>query len=289
MKRNYHPNMNLLKSLKDSENFLNKKKVLDPKRSSETIFSKVLKYKISDLYLHYDEKINDEKLKIINEALEKRANNEPIEYIFSEAQFYGCDLFISKDVLIPRQETEILVDLIVKKLEKEDLGNKILWDICTGSGCIAIAIKNKFPKLNVHMSDISKKAIDIAMFNAKKNNVTINAKVGDLFFPFKNEKTDFLIVNPPYVSEKEFIELDKDVKNYEPKHALTAKNDGLEFYEKIADDLSFYIKPGGKIFFEIGKDQGKKVQNIFLQKLSILGEIIHDYSGHDRFFFLDIE
>lgn len=289
MRKNCHPNMNLLEILKDSETYLKDNNVLDPKRSSEAIFSKVLKYKVSDLYLHYDEKISDEKLKIIKQVLERRSKNEPIEYIFSETQFYGCDLFISKDVLIPRQETEILVDLIVKRLEKEDLDNKVLWDVCTGSGCIAIAIKNKFQNLKVHMSDISKKAIDIARFNAKKNSVTINAKLGDLFFPFKNEKADFLIVNPPYVSEKEFLELDKDVKNFEPTNALIAKNDGLEFYEKIADEVLFYIKPGGKIFFEIGKDQGKKVQNIFLQKLSILGEIIQDYSGHDRFFFLDIE
>ena len=119
---------------------------------------------------------------------------------------------MSKAVLIPRQETEILVDKIVNELSKQNLKGKVLWDICSGSGCIGIALKKKFPALNVICSDISPEAIELAMKSAHENQTNITFLQGDFLKPFNGLKTDFVVCNPPYVTEAEYLELDPEVR-----------------------------------------------------------------------------
>ena len=196
---------------------------------------------------------------------------------------------MDKNVLIPRVETEILVDLIAQKLGEENLDNKVLFDICTGSGCIGIALKKRFPKLKVFVSDISKKALNMAKINAEKNDVNIFFKLGDLFTPFKNLKADFIVSNPPYVSEEEFMYLEKEVKTFEPKKALIAKDSGLEFYKRIEKKIFQYANKNAKLFFEIGYTQKKDIINIFSSEKYVSKQVIKDFSKKDRFFFVEIE
>jgi len=269
--------------------FLEKNKIKNAKISAQRLLSFVLKIKKSDLFLHFNKKVLQEDFNKFKKLIYRKSKNEPLEYIIGKVDFYGCDIIVNKHVLIPRVETEILVDLICKKLEKENLDGKILFDICTGSGAIAIALKKRFPKLKILASDISKRALKVAKKNAELNGVNIFFKHGDLFHPFKNIKADFIVSNPPYVSEIEYNQLQEDVKNFEPKRALIAKDRGLGFYKKIEKEIFKYAKKKTKIFFEIGFSLGKDLKNIFSDKKYLLKDIIKDFSKKDRFFFVEIE
>ena len=151
------------------------------------------------------------------------------------------------------------------------------------------SFKKRFPKLKVFAVDISKKAIKIAKKNAHLNGVNIIFKIGDLLDPLEDIRADVIISNPPYVSEIEFKSLDEDVKNFEPKKALIAKDSGLEFYKKIEKQIFKYTKPKAKLFFEIGFSQKKDVLKIFSDKKYVLKQVIKDFSKKDRFFFVEIE
>ncbi|NGX50070.1 MAG: Release factor glutamine methyltransferase [Candidatus Anoxychlamydiales bacterium] len=279
----------MLSVLKSAIEFLDDKNIKNAKISAETLLAHVLKIKKNDLFLNFDKTLLNEELKNFEKLIQRRSKKEPVEYIIGKIDFYGCEIIVDKNVLIPRVETEILVDLICKKLEKENLDGKILIDICTGSGAIAIALKKRFPKLKVYGVDISKKALEIAEKNAHLNDVNILFKKGDLLSPFENIRADFIVSNPPYVSEIEFKTLDDDVKSFEPKIALVAKKSGLEFYKKIEKQIFKYTKPKTKLFFEIGSSQKNDVLNIFSDKKYVLNEVIKDFSKKDRFFFVEIE
>jgi len=279
----------ILTLLKSTITSLENEGIKNAKVSAFELLGHVLKIKPNDLSLYSDKKVSKKQLENFQALVERRKAHEPLEYILGEIDFYGCKLLINSDVLIPRQETEILVDLIVKKLENEDLENKILFDICTGSGCIGIALKKRFPKLKVYLSDISKKALDVAKKNAKKNQVNVFFIEGDLFSPFKSLKADFIICNPPYVSYEEFLSLDKDVLDYEPKLALCAKDEGLEFYKRICENIFNHVNPNAKIFLEIAQNQGRDLLNIFSSNKYKNKKVYQDYSSKDRFFFVEIE
>lgn len=279
----------ILNLLKSATSFLEKKGIKNAKVSANFLLGYVLKIKANDLALYSGTKVSKKEIEKFKDLIERRAKNEPLEYILEKIDFYGCKLFINSDVLIPRQETEILVEMIAKKLEKENLEGKTLFDICTGSGCIGIALKKRFPKLKVYLSDISKKALDVAKKNAKKNGVNVFFKEGDLFLPFKNLKADFIICNPPYVSEEEYRSLDKDVYGFEPEIAISAKDKGLEFYKRIYNQIFDYVNKSAKVFFEIGQNQGDDMLNIFTSNKCKNKKVYQDYSSKERFFFVEIE
>ena len=190
---------------------------------------------------------------------------------------------MNPDVLIPRPETEILVEKIYQTLKNQSLDNKTLWDVCCGSGCMGLTLKNRFPNLNVILSDLSEKALKIAMQNANDDGALF--KQGDLFAPFAGMKCDFFVCNPPYVTEEEHSTLNPGVRDWEPKMALVSGKSGLEFYERIAKNLKNYLNPGGFAWLELGAGQGPGVKSLF----EFEGWRCHyeqDWSGHDRFFYL---
>ncbi len=269
--------------------FLEKKSIKNAKVSAEYLLSHILQINKSDLYLHSDKLISEKLEEEFNQLINRRAKKEPIDYILGEINFYGCNFLINTNVLIPRQETEILVDLLSKVLEKENIKNKILFDICSGSGCIGISLKKKFKDLKVYLSDISKNALIVAKLNAKKNNVNVFFKNGNLLKPFTNLKADYIVCNPPYVSQKEFLNLDEDVKSFEPKKALIAKDEGLEFYKKTEKEIFKFLRPKAKLFFEIGYKQKNDILNIFSSKKWKNKKVFQDFSGKNRFFFVEIE
>ena len=291
-----------------SRQYLESAGVVNSRYSAEAIIAFVLNCKRLDLYLNFDKPLISSELDSIRNCLKRRKEKEPLEYIFNSTEFFNCSLRITKDVLIPRSETEQLVEMVSKVLQsdleaayKQNLESsdenqnnspdfkKTLWDLCTGSGCIAIALKKAFPALEVKASDISDPALEVARSNARINDCLIDFKSGDLFDPFKNEKADYIICNPPYISENEYVFLMDDVKNFEPKNALVAEDDGLYFYKKFADMLPSVLRPGGKAFFEIGYSQGDLLKDIFVDGRWLSKKVYKDLSGKDRFFFLEIE
>ncbi len=211
----------------------------------------------------------------------------PIEYILQKVDFYGVQLKITPDVLIPRSETEILVDKIVTIISKDQRSHIQLLDLCTGSGCIALSLKKKFPNIDVVAVDISPKAVDLALENSRLNSLDVNFLLGDMFDPLDGLKFDYVVSNPPYISYAEFQDLDCSVKQFEPEVALTDQGDGLKFYRKIADRVKNYLNPNAKIFLEIGCNQKEELFQIFSRDFFKNLNCAKDYAGHDRFFYLE--
>ncbi len=239
--------------------------------------------------MQHDRPLIEPEMAQMREFLKRSVAGEPIAYILGEVEFMGCRIKVTPNVLIPRQETEILVDLALKKIMDKIPPNGVFWDLCAGSGCIGLGIKKACPELCVVLSDISPQAIALAEINAAHNHLSVQCRVGDLLQPFLNEKADFVICNPPYVSKKEFSELDRSVRDYEPSLALLAGCDGTDFYDRLSDELPRFLNPGARVFLEIGYAQGAVVQEIFAKSPWLNCQIKKDWAGHDRFFFLEIE
>jgi release factor glutamine methyltransferase len=275
--------------LQNSIFFLSERNLSDARVSAEEILAFVLNIRRMDLYLQSSRLIREREVQQIESFLQRRAKKEPLNYILGKTSFYNCELVLSKDVLIPRPETEILVDMIADQLKTVDRKNKTLWDVGTGSGCMGISLKKKFPDLEVHLTDVSLEALEIAKKNAEKNKVSVLFHQGDLLEPIGNRKVDFVVSNPPYISEQEYKTLSEEVKDFEPKIALVGGKSGLEFYERFAKDIEKILQSKGKAFFEIGFNQGEKVKKVFSQGKWKNLEVLLDLSGHDRFFFLEKE
>lgn len=266
-----------------SSQFLQERNIERPKRLVEDLLASLLRCKRIDLYMQFDRPMEDSELAVLREWLKRAAKHEPVEYIVGEVDFLGCKIKVDSRVLIPRQETELLVEIISKKMTAQ----KSLWDICTGSGYIGIALKKKFPKLEVSASDISPDALAIAKKNAANNGVDVSFFEGDLLSPFVGQCADLIVCNPPYVAANEFFSLDPSVRDFEPKLALIGGDDGLAFYRRLAADLPGYLLPKGQVYLEIGFSQGKAMQEIFSSNVWGRFELLQDFSGKDRFFFLE--
>ena len=213
----------------------------------------------------------------IEDAIKRLNNGEPVQYIVGDVDFYGNVIKVDKRVLIPRFETEGLVELALKYLNNTNLD---VVDIGTGSGCIAITLKKKLPNINMDAVDISKDALSLAIENAELNNVNINFYNGDMLNPL-DKKYDCIISNPPYIAyDEEVMEI---VKNNEPNNALYADNNGLYFYEEILKNCKNYLKDKYYIFFEIGYSQGNSIKEIALKYLDCEVEIKKDLQGFDRY------
>ncbi|MCC6128221.1 MAG: peptide chain release factor N(5)-glutamine methyltransferase [Chlamydiae bacterium] len=267
--------------------FLQEKGLLQPRREVEELLAFVLKLKRIDLYLQYDRPVEEEEVERFREHIRRKAKKEPFEYILGQTSFYDCTIRVNPSVLIPRPETEILVDLIVKKLKEKDLSKKVFWDLCSGSGCIGIAIKKALPALHVILSDISPDALELAAENARLNEVYVELREGDLLTPFQGELADYIVCNPPYISEKEYETLDSSVARFEPKLALIGGKTGLEYYQRLAENLARFLKKGSEAFFEIGRGQGNALKQIFSMQSWAQFCVKQDWSGLDRFFFLE--
>ncbi len=213
----------------------------------------------------------------IDDALKKLGQGVPVQYIVGDVDFYGNIIKVDKRVLIPRFETEGLVELALEMLPNSNID---LVDLGTGSGCIAITIKKKLSNINVTAVDISSDAITLARENAKINNVDIKFVEGDMLNPLTG-KYDVIISNPPYISYDEDI-MDI-VKNNEPSIALYAKDNGLYFYKEILKNCSKYLKDKYYILFEIGYNQGEKIKEIALKYLNCEVKIKKDLQGFDRY------
>lgn len=279
----------LLEVLKATTEYLQKKGFENPRREAEDLLAGVLNTSRMQLYLDFERPLTEEELALAREYLQRRLEGEPFGYIVGKLEFLKCDLVVTPAVLIPRQETEILADKIVTALKSEALAGKRLLDLCCGSGCLGLALKNAYPELDVTLSDLSPEALQVAHENGKRNELAVTYLNGNLLEPVQGQKFDFIVCNPPYISEASYGELSPEVKDFEPKTALLAGKTGLEIYQQLATALPAVLNSGGKVWFEIGFDQGETVPALFADghwKNKVLSK---DWAGHDRFFFLEIE
>ncbi len=211
----------------------------------------------------------------IDDAIKRLEMGEPVQYIVGDVDFYGYTFKVDKRVLIPRFETEGLVEIALSYLKD---GDSII-DLGTGSGCIAITLKSKLPNSSIDAVDISSDALDVAKINAELNNVDINFYQGDMLCT--NKKYDCIISNPPYIAyDEEVMDI---VKNNEPKTALYADNNGLYYYEEIFKKAKDYLNDKYYIFFEMGYNQGESIKEIALKYLDCNVEVKKDLQGFDRY------
>lgn len=282
----------ILEVLNLSTEYLLKQGISNARQQAVQLISDILHVVPIDLYLQFDRPLEDVELQKCREGLCRRGLREPLQYITGQVEFYDCSFKVNPAVLIPRNETEILADLIAQNLRQQDLSGKVLWDVCCGSGCLGISLKKKFPQLRVILADISDKALQVAKENSFLNRVDVEFVQGDFLQPFKGTQTDFLVCNPPYIPESDWESLEDEVK-YEPKEALLGGADGLQFYKRLMTELPFFLKPLGKVWLEIGFNQGTAVQTLFEQNSRgcrwKICRFEKDWSGNDRFFFLENE
>jgi len=269
--------------LKLSTDFLHKRGIGRARREVEELLSYVLKLPRIELYMQFDRPMVEEELSALREAVKRRAEGEPSQYIAGHVEFLGCPIEVNRNVLIPRPETEILADRIVKELPGVSLE---IWDVCTGSGCIGIALKKKRPDCKVALSDISAEALAVARENAEQNAVDVEILQGDLLKPFQGRKADIIVCNPPYVEEKDYLSLDREVRDWEPRQALVAGAKGLEFYQRLALELPAYLQPEGKVYLEIGTKMGEQVKSLFNSQAWKAQQLLQDWSSHDRYLIL---
>lgn len=230
-----------------------------------------------------DWKLLKAKYKNLNKVVKKSKKNYPVQYLIGNVNFYGYNISVNKHVLIPRFETETLVEKTIEYIKKLKLENGSLIDLGTGSGCISIVLKKELETLNITGLDISNKALKLARKNAKNNKADINF-IKENIFKFKPvNKYDILISNPPYITEDD--EISPNIK-YEPKKAIFT-NDGLKYYRHIMSTCSNYLNKKNLIAFEIGDKQGKDLKKLakdFFPKAKI--KLERDLSGRDRYLFI---
>lgn len=229
-----------------------------------------------EFIINGDKEVSKEDSKRYMDLVEIRAQHIPLQYITGIQEFMGLEFEVNQDVLIPRQDTECLVEEILKICD-----NKSVLDMCTGSGCIIISLSKLASLKEAYGVDISEKALTVAACNIKKHDVEVDLIKSNLFQNVKGSY-DIIVSNPPYIPSDEIKRLMPEVRDYEPMIALDGKSDGLEFYIKIISSLKDYLNVGGWVFFEIGYDQGVKVKNLLEKEGFYDVTIKKDLSGLDR-------
>jgi len=265
--------------------------IINSEREAEILLSYSLEMSRSEIYLNSDRVLKDIEKTKLEKKIQKRIEKIPLQYITKHQEFMGIDFFVEKGVLIPRPETEILVEEVIKKLKNYKYSDNMqIADLGTGSGVIAVSIAKFINNITVYATDISKKSLQIALKNAQKHSCEnkIIFLHGNLFEPFKNKIEKFsleaIISNPPYIDSCDYELLPPEVRDNEPKIALFGGIDGLDYYRKIIKKSSQYLKRNGFLALEMGVNQSKIVKELIIEKDNFNQdiEIIKDYLGIER-------
>jgi len=259
-----------------------------PRLSAELLLSHILAIKRIELYTQFDKPVSKQQLDKLHNLIKRAVQHEPLAYLIGKTEFYSLELNVTSDCCIPRPETELLVERAIEFLRTQT-GKQFVCDLCTGSGCIAIAIAKNFSNADIIATDISDAALGVAAKNIEKHQLDDRIKLlcGDLFEPLVPhldvDKFDLIVCNPPYVSADEFEKLDKNVKDYEPKLALFAGADGLDTYRRIVEKVDAFLKPDGALMLEVGYSQGEAVRELLGQTGAFAEiKIEKDFHNNDR-------
>lgn len=261
--------------------FFTNKGVDSPRLTIELILSSTLKSSRLQLYLMHDRPLTQAELAILRDACKRRGNREPLQYILGNTGFYGLDFEVSPSVLIPRPETETLVDVILQYCQSLT-GELHIHDLGTGSGCIAIALAHHLrhrDNIFIHACDISDSALTMARQNAQKNEVDIQFSIHNIL-DYTEPIKGIIVSNPPYIGKQDYVALEPEL-SYEPRMALTDEDNGLKFYEAIAHLIDSNRNEVSAFFLEIGYGQVDDVSSLFAPYTEALHRV-HDLSGIER-------
>lgn len=255
----------------------NLKNIDDKSLKVRLILSHFMNVEKNYLITHDDEELSDEIEEKYKQGIEKLSKDIPLQYITNTQEFYGMKFKINENVLIPRYDTEILIEETLKLAKDQD---KIL-DMCTGSGIIAITLAKNVEKANVFACDISLEALKVAKENNELHNANVKFINSNLFENIEEKNFDIIVSNPPYITEKEMQELENQVRK-EPELALYGGVDGLDFYRKITENAKEYLKKEGLLIFEIGYKQKEDVSKILIENKFKNIKCVKDLQGLDR-------
>jgi release factor glutamine methyltransferase len=237
------------------------------------------------LFAHYDQALTQEEAETYTDMVARRAAAEPVAYLVGHREFYGLEMMVDKRVLIPRPETELLVDAVLDHIESRANQHVRMADVGTGSGAVAVAVAANCPDMQIYAVDLSPAALEVAGENVRRHDSRgqVTLLHGDLLSPLP-EPVDIIAANLPYITSDEFLNLMADVRDYEPRLALEAGPEGLDLIARLLDQAPGHLYPGGVIFLEIGADQGEAVLRLVKRLLPQANHISlrQDYHGYDR-------
>ncbi|MFM2294541.1 MAG: peptide chain release factor N(5)-glutamine methyltransferase [Verrucomicrobiota bacterium] len=280
--------MTILEVITRSAEFLAKKGVDSSRLQVELLLAHLLKLPRMMLYLNFEKKLSDAELAQLRALVVRRGQREPLQHLIGSTSFCGYEIAVSKNVLIPRPETELLAELGWKFLAQLPTPNSQLLtalDFGTGSGCLAIALAVKCPAVRVTALDVSADALALARQNAVANQVSerIEFKHGDGFAAFAEpSQFDLIVSNPPYIASAEIATLQPEVRDHDPRLALDGGVDGLNFYRRLAAEAAEFLKPAGKLMLEFGDGQADALQQIFTAQKWVVEAVQADYSHRAR-------
>ena len=277
--------MKVLEVIQRSSEFLAKKGVESPRLQTELLLSHVLRVPRLNLYLDFERKLSEADLESVRELVRRRGTREPLQHILGSASFCGLEIKVGRDVLVPRPETELLAERAWDFLSAWPSVHPIALDFGTGSGCVAVALATKCVAAQVHATDVSAEALDIARENAVLNGVAdgITFHLGNAFAALPAGLLFALIVaNPPYIPVAEIDTLAPEVRDHDPRLALDGGPDGLDFYRRLAREAAKYLEPAGRIMLEFGDGQADRIREIFADHNWVVERIEADYSGRPR-------
>jgi release factor glutamine methyltransferase len=270
--------------------FFAKKAVDQPRLAAELLLSHVLNIARIQLYTGYDRVVGEDQLARFRELVRRAGEQEPIAYLTGKAHFFSLEFSVNRDVLIPRPDTETLVENVLQTVRNQaGLESPRVLDLCTGSGCVAAAIAKNLKSANVLAIDISEKAAAVARENIQQLGLTdrVMVEVGDLFSPMKTivdaRPFDLIVANPPYITSDQLAGLDKSVREYEPMLALDGGPDGLVIHRRILGKAPDHLLPGGRVFLEIAFDQGAAAREMAAKFDAFTDcRVLKDFGGRDR-------
>ena len=265
--------------LKYGENILNDNKIEEYKSDAWILFSEIFKITKAEYFIIQNDYINNyKKIFTFYRYIKQRIKRNPVQYILGCDYFYGYKFLVNKCVLIPRKETELLVEKCLNLANDNDS----ILDLCSGSGCIGISIFKQNQNLKVELSEKSKKAIKVIKKNLRLNKIKLKIYKSNLFSKIKKEY-NIIVTNPPYISKKEIKTLSSEVKDKEPIMALDGGRDGLKFYKKIVKQAPKYLKSNGYLLMEIGCNQADDIVKLLKKNKKYKNiEVLKDYSNLDR-------
>ena len=272
--------MEILELINNGSRQLKSKRIYSHKLDSEILLSKVLNKTREELLINLDQKIAPQEISDFNKLVDRRSSKEPIAYILKEKEFWSKSFLVNNNTLIPRPETELMVEKIVKIFKTKDIS---VLDIGTGTGCILLSILSELKNSKGIGLDISSKAIQIANANSSKHNLTQRTKfykrsLNEIY----HNKFDLIVSNPPYIMRKDIKNLNEDIKKFEPKLALDGGNDGLDVIKKVIYKSKNILKIKGMLALEIGNEQFKKVSKILRSNKFKTRYLVKDYRENVR-------
>ena len=271
--------MRILDVINKTAPYFEKAGIESPRLTIELLLAHVLQKKRLELYLEFERELDDPTLERLREMVKRRVAGEPVQYITGEAEFCGLKFAVDQRVLIPRPETELLVQTVAERRPGT------IMDVGTGSGCIAVALAKKLTEAQITGIDASPEALEVAVENVKRHGLEKNVRLlmGDLLEALPDSfAADAIVSNPPYIASGELAKLPREVKDFEPVRALVAGEDGLEVIRRLVDEAKRFLSPTGFVALEIGAGQRAAVEQLFVGANYEVAQVLNDLQGHER-------